>query len=274
MNYLRKTNYKKIATTLFILLFSLILWSLFIEPNLLIVKELYIRDHILAGIKIVFMSDLHLCINDINRLNKIINTVNNLHADLILLGGDYVVASIFNNTTMPPQDIANKLKQLKSKHGIFMIMGNHEKKTKATKIFTKILDSSNIKILRNAKKETKIGNKVITIVGLDWLSMKKTKIDSVFKDISTPTIVITHSPDLFPAIPSIVNFVFAGHTHGGQIFAPFGLLTNFSEHFSSNYVKGFYQENGKKMYITCGLGNSRINARLGNIPEIILARFE
>ena len=61
----------------------------------------------------------------------------------------------------------------------------------------------------------------------------------------------------------------AGHSHGGQINFPFIsdlVLTEGGE----KYVKGVYALNeSDKLFVTSGIGTTKIDFRLFNIPEII-----
>lgn len=73
-----------------IILICLLIWSVFIEPNILTVNYLAIQDEQLKGLKLVFASDFHIKPYEIKRLNKIIKAINNENTDIVLLGGDYV----------------------------------------------------------------------------------------------------------------------------------------------------------------------------------------
>ena len=87
---------KIIILILFLFLFLTCIWSIIIEPNILTVKHLQIKDNQLKGLKIVFASDFHIKPYENYRLERIIRAINKQNGDIVLLGGDYV-KRIFND---------------------------------------------------------------------------------------------------------------------------------------------------------------------------------
>jgi predicted MPP superfamily phosphohydrolase len=82
--------------------------------------------------------------------------------------------------------------------------------------------------------------------------------------------VLTHNPDIFPQMPSRVSLTLAGHTHGGQVNLPLlGRLVVPSK-FKQRYAYGLVEENGKKLFVTEGIGTSIIPVRFRSAPEIAL----
>lgn len=80
----------KLLFSFILISLCLLIWSMFIEPNILIVKHLIIHDEQLKGLKIVFASDFHVKPHETYRLNKIVRTINEQNPDIVLFGGDYV----------------------------------------------------------------------------------------------------------------------------------------------------------------------------------------
>lgn len=85
-----------------------------------------------------------------------------------------------------------------------------------------------------------------------------------------------HNPELFPEIPSHVDLTLCGHTHGGQVVLPvLGIMgTKFVPLKHGNkYVRGFIEEDNKKMIVTNGLGTSILPVRFNAFPEIVVIDF-
>ena len=115
----------KLLFSFILISLCLLFWSMFIEPNILIVKHLIIHDEQLKGLKIVFASDFHIKPYEGYRLKRVVKSINKQKPDLILLGGDFVNGHK-QNYTMPIEDIAAGLKNLKSKYGVIAVLGNHD----------------------------------------------------------------------------------------------------------------------------------------------------
>jgi uncharacterized protein len=70
------------------------------------------------------------------------------------------------------------------------------------------------------------------------------------------------------------DLALAGHTHGGQGCVPFTEICPFLEHDMKPYVRGLYDwPRGGKLYVSRGLGTSRVPARIGARPEIACVRL-
>ncbi len=255
------------------ILFVLI-WAFFIEPNLLIVKRITINDSDLQGIRVAYLSDLHLYKGSKNYYLNLVKKVNNEKPDIILLGGDYVVIKLFKHQSMNLKEITDILEKLKANYGVYMIMGNHEAFGNILKKIHNHLKGSNIKILQNTSTKLKIKNKNIYLVGIGDYASHKDRIDLAFREAKKPIIAFTHSPDIFPQIPDYVNITFAGHTHGGQVYLPlYGPVTS-PRHLLGLYIKGLYTNGNKKMYVSSGIGSTHLKVRLFNLPEILIVDFK
>lgn len=248
-------------------------WSFLVEPNLLTVNNLRIEDKELKGLKIVFVTDFHICADGKERLQKIIDKINVQKADIVLLGGDYIVNDIFDNHTMAAKDIAENILKIKAKYGVFAVLGNHDYSFGAHKTFAKAFKDTHVKLMDNQNCLVNIGEKQLCIVGISDFSSGKNNVEKAFEGATKPAVAFTHSPDIFSSIPSYVNYTFAGHTHGGQVCLPlWGPLAR-PRHLLGKYVKGCYEENNKRMFVSKGVGTSHLNVRFFAVPEIVVAEF-
>ena len=71
------------------------------------------------------------------------------------------------------------------------------------------------------------------------------------------------------------DLVISGHGHGGLIRLPFtdGLISVERTLFPS-YTSGFYQFNGRDVFVSRGLGNSGPSFRLFNRPQLVTLTLE
>lgn len=140
-------------------------------------------------------------------------------------------------------------------------------------------------MLTNSNVKLNIKGKTLYIAGIEDLmtgapnvyqSLEKTGlgIGDDEKGKRAPIIMLSHTPDTFPKIPQEVNLTLAGHTHGGQIRIPLlgPIFTASSYH--DKYAKGLITENGKKLFVTRGIGVSILPFRFNCVPEINVINFE
>jgi predicted MPP superfamily phosphohydrolase len=87
--------------------------------------------------------------------------------------------------------------------------------------------------------------------------------------VGADTIVLSHSPEPFADMPHGPALMLAGHTHCGQVTIPLaGRLVLPIEH--KEYSCHLVRENGKTLFVTSGIGTSRLPVRFLNPPEIVL----
>jgi uncharacterized protein len=89
-----------------------------------------------------------------------------------------------------------------------------------------------------------------------------------------PTLALSHFPRGLDDISRYpVELVLAGDTHGGQVWAPWPLSLVVYHAGSRRFLKGWFQENGTRMYVSRGVGVSHLPVRLGARPEIVVIDF-
>ena len=269
----RITVIKHLKLIIFIL-FCLFLagYSYFIEPNRLEVNRYVVQDEQLKGVKIVLVGDFHIKPNQEDRLQKVVELINEQNPDIVLSVGDFVNGHE-EDMTMPIADIVKQLKNIKSKYGFYTVLGNHDWWIDGEGI-TDTLISSGIKVLANSNTKVNINGKDIYIAGVEDKTTRTPEIYSALENAKKPVILLTHSPDVFPKIPSNINLTLSGHVHGGQVRLPLlGALIVPSD-YGDKYSLGLIEEKGKKMIVTKGIGNSILNVRFNCVPEIVVIEFE
>ena len=150
-----KKFFKFLTTTIiiFITLLGLLCVDVFfIEPNVLLTKSQKLEiphwNKDLDGFKIALITDIHLGTKfvDLKKLARIVKIVNSKNPDLIVICGDLDAKSISKEKYSTTQ-IANLLKNLKSKHGVIAVMGNHYYVPPS--VVKNIYQKSNIILLEN-----------------------------------------------------------------------------------------------------------------------------
>ena len=269
-------NFSKILSIYFIsllILFVVLCIDLFfIEPNILLTKSQKLEiphwNKDLDGFKIALITDIHLGTKfvDLKKLARIVKIVNSKNPDLIVICGDLDAKSISKEKYSTTQ-IANILKNLKSKHGVIAVMGNHDYVPPS--VVKNIYQKSNIILLENEDYYFSHNAKTLRIVGFkDLWYFKSNPIQVVgMKDKTTPTVVLTHNPDYFPQMPNFVSLTLSGHTHGGEIVLPFIGSFFIPSEYGQRYRNGYIIENNKHLFVSRGVATLS-GGRFLDPPEI------
>src|ERR1700722_8287689 len=224
---------KKMTLTAAFMAASLGIYSYKVEPNLLKTTT-YDLDSSKwpksePPLNIAMAADFHVgCPSvDLDRLAVIVERINALHADIILLPGDFLTMvgndRVIGGEFVPPEDIAKVLKNLKAPLGVYAVLGNHDVKN-APVGTTQALEKAGIHVLDNDAVHIKSQKYDFWAAGLaddttrdsDW---KKT---SAKITDNAPVILIMHDPGSFVHYePDRPVVSLAGHMHGGQVVFPF-----------------------------------------------------
>ena len=135
------------------------------------------------------------------------------------------------------------------------------------------MEKQNIKVLNNKNEKLQINGKEIFIAGVEDMMTAFPNMEDALKGTKTPTILLTHTPDVFPDLPRNVNLTLAGHTHGGQVRLPIIGPIFTASNYGNKYTIGFIEENGKKLITTRGIGVSILPFRFNCPPEIVVIEF-
>lgn len=247
--------------------------AFFIEPGRTQVTHHNIGDQRNApGFRLVQLSDLHL--QDFGEHEKTLaRQVKELSPDLVVITGDMIDRS----DALPLlQTFVDDLGSIP----LFAVPGNweHWSDVDFSSLRAVIERRRGNQLLLNGHASFTKGKQTIQLIGLDDFTAGNPDLSLLermeyLRDKSASTVILQHSPGFFdlPAVRKIMapnNFTLclSGHTHGGQItiagWAPF------TPRGSGQFVAGFYDIPGCRLYVSRGIGMSIISARLGSRPEI------
>lgn len=173
----------------------------------------------LSGTRIVQLSDLHydgLRLSD-RLLQRAIAASNDLDPDLVVLTGDFVTTD-----PEPIWDLVVHLKQLKSRAGVYAVLGNHDLcRRRSRSQIVRAFESIDVPVLWN-QTVYPLGEG-LAVVGLPdfWSPEFDPELAFAGIDDDTPRLVLSHNPDSAAVLkPWRVDLQLSGHTHGGQIIIP------------------------------------------------------
>lgn len=230
------------------------------DVNNVILKEIELLDKNNSGLKILFISDLHLDIVDNNEsLKSALSSIDCV--DLVVFGGDYFDNDkIANNHKKTWDELINILKE---KASLFIgVLGNHD----GLNIVNIV--SKDIKLLLNES----FTYKNINFYGVeDYVTFND--IDDFDKiDNEKYNILISHTPDFIEKVKNPYDLMLSGHTHGGQIkILGYKPLVHCKRKEMS---EGEWEIDGIKGFTTTGLGCSGFPFRRGAKPELVLLKFK
>lgn len=233
--------------------------------------EINLNNNSAKEYRIVFFSDLHISvINNHSFLKSVVEKINSQNPDLVLIGGDLIDEK---SSKLRDYKLADELKNLVTKFGVFSVTGNHEYINKADEV-VKFLESLGIKFLRD--EVTLIDNSFYVIGREDYSKFNFTKakrknLDELVRNLepSKPKILIDHQPlNLNDAVDNGIDLQLSGHTHHGQI-APANLITNLVYELSWGYKK----KEKTHFYVSSGIGTWGPPVKIGNVAELILIKL-
>ena len=274
-----------VITCVIILIISgLLLYSRFIATSGLNVKEYkVVNDKIIDeyhGLKIVHLSDIHFgsTITE-NDLDHLVNKLNELNPDIVVITGDIIDERISYDKNI----LIDYLKKIQSKLGKFAISGNHDLPLDD---FNSIVEESGFTNLDNTYELIYANsNKPIIISGISSnysdssnIDTKTAKFDNYIANLTDDikpiySILLIHEPDFIDSL-NIDNYdlILAGHSHGGQVKLPL-IKKLYTPYGAKKYYDEYYKVNQTDLYISSGLGTSKLKFRLFNRPSINFYRI-
>jgi len=227
----------------------------------------------LGGAKVVFLSDLHM-----KRLGpreqEILSILREEKPDVILLGGDYIS---FRGSYDPVMAFFHELKSA------YAVMGNSDYYNENGScvlchkpMSPELKTEQNVSFLRNRSKILNAARGRLTLIGLDDPVSKKSNMTEALRgnDATGPSMLLAHTPEVFEeASARGIDFVLAGHNHGGQVLFARYLKGRMLVDPAFEYLDGFFQKGRTLMYVGRGVGTSFLPFRLGVRPEVTFFQF-
>jgi predicted MPP superfamily phosphohydrolase len=225
------------------------------------------------ALRIAYLSDFHAGshTNDVARFGRIVEEGGSYSPDLVLFGGDYVNFIPYGGGRVPPRTVAAILSRLKAPLGQIAVLGNHDRNYGEAEI-AEALRAQGITVLFDSVAEVRFEGATIPILGVHDARRDRPASHAALAalDPRRPAIVLAHDPWWFGEMRPGPHLMLAGHTHGGQICLPgFGPLRNASW-APLRWTYGMIEEDGKRMYVTSGLGCSAVPLRIAARPEWVL----
>ncbi len=225
----------------------------------------------LDGLRLVQITDIHLSpFFSAERLDRAIDIANETRAHIALITGDLI--SGFND----PLDLClDRLRRLKGESGVFGCHGNHEYYVRRQRYATERGKSLGIRFLRSEAEILRFGNAALRLTGVDYQAKNEPYLEGM---APPPTdalnVLLSHNPDVFPVAAGLgFDLTIAGHTHGGQVTTEILHQHLNPARYITRFVDGLYQEGGKSIYVSRGLGTVGVPVRLGAPPEVSLIRL-
>jgi predicted MPP superfamily phosphohydrolase len=257
------------------LLFLLGVYAFWYEPATLKSVEHPVRiDGGIGGhLRIAVIADLHGGAPYIGekKIDKVVDLANASKPDLILLTGDYVIQGVVGGSHMPIETIAAKLGRLRSRLGVYAVLGNHDRAEDAVHI-ARVLTAAGIVVLENRAMRIGLKGTTLYVAGISDYASGAHFVPAALLGVplGQPVLCFTHSPDVFPELPSACVLTIAGHTHGGQVNLPFLGRLIVPSRYGARYAAGLFHEDGKYLFAATGIGTSILPVRFAVPPEITI----
>ena len=266
---------RRLALGALVCALALCTWSLWLEPDSLVVRTYQIPlpgwPAELDGLRIAALSDLHIGspFVGLNKLKRVVTETNRTRPDVTVLLGDYVIRGVAGGHFVEPEPIARELQLLDPPLGTFAVLGNHDRWYDASRV-SAAFASRGIQLLENRAARIRWHRGEFWLAGLQDLWSGRPDVAGTLASVpaGAALICMTHNPDLFPSIPSVVNLTLAGHTHGGQVNLPLIGAPIVPSRYGDRFVAGLIEQGGRRLFVTTGIGTSVLPVRFRVPPEI------
>ncbi|MDY3005393.1 metallophosphoesterase [Anaerococcus porci] len=240
-----------LALGLYLYIYYQCRWAKEVKVNLL-------SDKVDKKLKITQVSDFHS--NVLKNMDYFKNKILKFNPDIIILTGDindYGVKEKFDKAV----DFLKEISSLGIK--TYYITGNHEEAGPMLDEFISEIGMLNIDYLKNEGEILKLKDNLVYVYGITYYNYDFSKYEP--EDNSLNIILSHYSKNVRDNIDDSMDFVFSGHTHGGQVRIPFiGALFAPGEGVFPKFDKGVKRYKNTTIYIDSGLGNTLMNLRFLN----------
>lgn len=234
-----------------------------VEPAWLEVTHHDVALRVAKPITLAHLTDLH-TVGFWRRERRLVEQLEVERPDVIVITGDTLCQGGNYDQCKP------LLEKLHAPLGVYMVPGNWEV-ANPIKDLKGFFAGCGVRYLRNESVELVPG---LWLVGLDDFAIGRPDFPRAVAKVpaGTTRIVLCHSPGFFDRIDGDYDLAFAGHTHGGQVRLPF-LPPLFLPAGCGRFVAGWYERDGRRLYVSRGIGMSGLRFRFCCRPELAIHRL-
>jgi predicted MPP superfamily phosphohydrolase len=226
--------------------------------------------------RVVQISDIHFDeYTEPSFLRRVIDQINQLTPDLVLLTGDFIsmhpLGATFAQGAMV--QCAEILGDIVCRQR-FAVMGNHDSFLGAPLIGAQ-LASVGIPLLVDEYVPIERSGFLLWLCGVNDPVTLIPDLDlAIPEQPDGPVLLMSHGPDFADTLLAhprgrLVDAMFSGHSHGGQVRIPFLGPMQLPEG-GRKYVEGLFRFGGLQLYVNRGIGAVGLPFRLNCPPEITL----
>ena len=188
-----------------------------------------------------------------------------------MLSGDYVDGA----TTDLARPLARAATLMTLAPRVFYVPGNHDHWSGRLSELSAGLAARGVTVLRNRSTPWDVRGARLYVVGIDDAYTHHDDVARAAAGVPAAAcaIALTHDPTVVDRLGDApVDFVLAGHTHGGQVRVPFvGAVWAPGQGLFPRYDRGCYDlPGGRRMYVDSGLGTSIMPVRAFDRAQISL----
>lgn len=228
----------------------------------------------LVGFRILQLADLHIdSRRSLRHLREMIERVNQMGADLVVVTGDLISSS-----HKRVEEVCAALGNLKPR--TLVSFGNHDYNASpmpyaASELADALeagLEKRGIEVLRNRAVAVERGGDRVWIVGYEDYWSGRFAVEPALAGLAPlaggePVIALSHNPDTGPLLAQRgVQWILAGHTHGGQIRLP-GMRPLMLPIEDKRFASGLFALGDARMFVSRGLGQ-RVPVRFRCPPQV------
>jgi predicted MPP superfamily phosphohydrolase len=248
--------------------------------NLKVTHQRIVLPHLprsFEGFRILQLSDLHIGpFMTAREIRRVVEISNRLQPELVALTGDYVTWDASTQYA-----VVDALSGLKAPYGVFGCLGNHEIYTHTQDSITRLFAARGIRILRQQQAAIPNRQDFINLIGVDFQTRLgfgrrgrgyvRDYLEGVDR-LMMPgwvNILLSHNPNTFDRAAELgIDLSLAGHTHGGQVALEFVHVDISPARLITPYVRGWFEKEGKQLYVNRGIGTIAFPIRFDSPPEI------
>lgn len=216
-------------------------------------------------LRVGFFSDIH--VNDPDEMMRARRASELLAAEspeIVLFGGDCVNW----DSTPSMENISASLEPLAPLTcPKLAVLGNHDYWTGAVDKVEGRLNNAGFRVLKNEM----IQLDGYSVAGYD--DRMSGLRDPAFQPQAESLIVLMHEPDDVGVVPNTAALQISGHSHGGQICLPFGMIL-YTPSLAKVYRSGFYPNAHVPLYVSRGVGTVGPKWRAFCPPEVTILTLE